>query len=180
MRKLSFAIAAALCAPSSGWALGSLAQSARLVVDSGPLIVGQMVEGAAEALDCRTSSVQHTVQPCALKPRALPSASSVGRRVQSASLTVNFKGRVVNMSLAFDAGLGFDALFSDYKTALGSSPKVQYWADDAHLYASYIWIDGETEVEISRTLKGSSEGGPVRVYISSLSGNPDLSPEDAP
>jgi hypothetical protein len=168
-----------LLSPVSARAHGLLAEAARLNVGSDRLIVGSVTERAAELLDCSKSEIQHTILQCSLKPKALPSAFSAGHRLQSASLTLNFKGRVVNMSLAFDAGLGFDVLLSDYKAAFAASPKIQYWADDKHLYASYIWIDSDTEIEISRTLKGPTEGGPVRVYVSSLSGNEDLSPEDA-
>ena len=104
---------------------------------------------------------------------------SVGRRVRSAILNLNFKGRVINMSLTFDAGLSFDVLLGDYKLALGSEPKIQYWADDKHLFASYVWIDGTTEVELSRVMKGQATDGPVRAYVSALSGNQELAPEDA-
>ena len=177
--RMPFMIAVSLFAPSLGWGLGAFAQAARLSVGPDELVVGQKTARADELLDCVKSEVQHTLRQCALKPSALPSSFSVGHRVQSAALTVNFKGEVVNMSVAFDAGLGFDVLLSDYKAALSASPKIQYWADDKHLYASYIWIDGDAEVEISRTLKGPAADGPVRVFVSSLSGNQDLSPEDA-
>ena len=157
----------------------ALAPAAKLNIGAESLVVGSNAGSAADFLDCAKSEVQHTILPCALKPAAVPAAMSVGRRVQSAFLNLNFKGQVINMSLTFDAGLSFDVLLGDYKLALGSSPKVQYWADDKHLFASYIWIDGTTEVELSRTLKGPAAGGPVRAYVSSLSGNSELSPEDA-
>jgi hypothetical protein len=172
-------VGAVLSLASTAWS-GPLSGAARLNVGSQQFAVGRRSLGYASTLDCAASAVQHTILQCSLKPAVLPTASSVGRRVQSASLTLNFKGDVVNMSVAFDPALGFDVILSDYKAALASDPKVQYWADDAHLYASYIWIDGETEVEITRTLKGTSAGGSVRVFVSSLSGNTELSPDDAP
>jgi hypothetical protein len=169
----------ALSLLSSAAQAASLAPAARLNVGAESLVVGSKAAGAADFLDCAKSEVQHTILQCSLKRQAVPAAMSVGRRVQSAFLNLNFKGRVINMSLTFDAGLGFDVLLGDYELALGSEPKVQYWADDKHLYASYIWIDGNTEVELSRTLKGPSSDGPVRAYVSSLAGNQELSPEDA-
>ncbi len=93
---------------------------------------------------------------------SLPGVCVEKGTAQGATLNVNFKGKVINMSLTFETGLGFDVLLNDYKAALAASPKIQYWADDAHLYASYIWIDGDTEVEISRTLKGPTEGSRSR------------------
>jgi hypothetical protein len=178
MRNFALAFAASLLLPSFARAAG-LAEAARLIVGQDSVAVGRIVGAAAGSLDCKTSAVQHTIQPCALKPAALPTAFSVGHRVQSVSLNVNYKGKVINMSVAYENGLGFDAILGDYKAALAASPKVQYWADDAHLYASYIWIDGETEVEISRVVKGAAQDGAVRVYVSSLAGNPDLNPDDS-
>ncbi|MFI5346842.1 MAG: hypothetical protein ACHQ51_10750 [Elusimicrobiota bacterium] len=178
MRSLVLAAVVSLFS-APAWA-GPLASAARLNVGPEQLAVGRRSPGFAAILDCASSQVQHTILQCVLKPAVLPTTSSVGRRVQSASLTLNFKGDVVNMSVAYDPALSFDILMSDYKAALASDPKVQYWADDAHLYASYIWIDGETEVEITRTLKGPAAGGGVRVFVSSLSGNTELSPDDAP
>lgn len=174
----SAVLALVLLSPSAARA-AALAPAARLNVGAEGLVVGSKAGSAADFLDCAKSEVQHTILQCSLKPAAVPAAMSVGRRVQNAFLNLNFKGEVINMSLTFDAGLGFDVLLGDYKLALGSSPKIQYWADDKHLYASYIWIDGETEVEISRVIKGTAPDGAVRVYISRLAGNPDLSPEDA-
>ena len=175
MLKLVFALA--LLSPAASAA--SLAPAARLNIGPEGLVVGSKSGSAADFLDCAKSEVQHTILQCTLKPTAVPAAMSVGRRVQSAFLNLNFKGRIINMSLTFDAGLSFDVLLGDYTLALGSEPKVQYWADDKHLFASYIWIDGNTEVELSRTIKGASTGGPVRAYVSSLAGNQDLPPEDA-
>jgi hypothetical protein len=179
MRKSLFVIAAALLAANPARALAPSAQAARLNVGADRFVVGGKTDNAGELLDCAKSEVQHTILQCSLKPAALTSASSVGRRVQGAALTLNFKGEIINMSLTFDAGLAFDVLLSDYKLALEASPKVQYWADDKHLFESYIWIDGATEVELTRPLKGPAQEGAVRVYISSLSGDQDLSPEDA-
>jgi hypothetical protein len=175
--KPSVVLALILLAPAARAA--SLAPAAKLNIGAESLTVGSNAGSAADFLDCAKSEVQHTILPCSLKKTAVPAAMSVGRRVQSAFLNLNFKGEVINMSLTFDLGLGYDVLLGDYKQALGSSPKVQYWADDKHLYASYIWIDGETEVEISRVIKGAAPDGAVRVYVSRLAGNPDLSPEDA-
>jgi len=175
---LTLAFALVLLSPAAARA-AALAPAAKLNVGAESLVVGSKAGSAADFLDCAKSEVQHTILQCSLKHEAVPAAMSVGRRVQSAFLNLSFKGRVINMSLTFDAGLSFDVLLGDYKLALGSDPKIQYWADDKHLFASYIWIDGTTEVELSRTLKGPSTDGPVRAYVSSLSGNQELAPEDA-
>ncbi|MDE2142140.1 MAG: hypothetical protein KGL74_10230 [Elusimicrobia bacterium] len=180
MKTVFFLFVAVLSASSPARALDSLSANARLNVGAAQLAVGRKTAAAGQLLDCATSAVQHTVSQCEVKKTLLPLSISLGHRVQSATVTVSYKGTVVNMSLAFDAGLGFDVLLSDCKTAFSAEPRIQYWADDQHLYASYIWVDGESEVEITRTLKGPATGGSVRVYVSSLAGNPDLNPEDAP
>lgn len=173
MRELLIVLA--LLTAGKAWSAG-LAAAARLNVGAEQLVVGQTAN--AGLLDCKASAVQHTIKRCALKPALAATASSVGRRIKSAAVTLNFQDTVINMSLEFDAGLGADLLTGDYAAAIGSAPKTQYWADDDHLYASSIWIDGETEVEISRTVKGASDGA-ARAFVSRLAGNPLLSPDDA-
>jgi hypothetical protein len=173
-----FFIAVVFFVPSSAWCAG-LATAARLNIGSESLVVGQKTTVADQLLDCKLSKVQHTIRQCVLKPALAASTWSAGHRVKGASVTLNFQGDVINMSVEYEPGLGADVLIADYSTAIGANPKTQYWADEDHLYASSIWIDADTEVEISRAIKGASDGS-ARAFVSRLSGNPLLSPDDAP
>jgi hypothetical protein len=119
------------------------------------------------------------VKRCSLKPDALSRATAFGRAVKSATLNLHFQGAVLNMSVEFDAAP--ETLIADARAAFGRAPKVQYWADDAHLYEASIWIDeaDQAEVEIDRAIKGAKDSG-ARVYLSSLAGGRPLHPDDAP
>lgn len=155
-----------------------MARSARVAIGPDQLVIGEKLASAAQYLDCAKSSVQHTIRKCTLKPAWIQAASSVGLRIEEATLNIHFQGDVINMAVEY--GASFDAVFNAYKAALPGTPKITYWADDGHLYASYIWIAGNTEVEITKTVKGSPGDGRTRVYIASISVERPLSPEDAP
>jgi hypothetical protein len=165
--------------PVSARAGGALAQAARLNLRSGALAVGFQAGAAEPALDCRDSTVQHTIRRCRLKAAEAGVATSLGHPVKNATLNLHFQGDVLNMSLEFERAIGFERLLADCTSAAGFAPKVQYWADDGHLYASYIWVDGDAELELARTIKGADDGSSLRVYLSSLSGGRPLSPQDA-
>ena len=96
------------------------------------------------------------------------------------SLNVHFQGRIVNMSVEFSGASDVEAVLGQLKELFGAEPKIQYWADDAHLYASSIWVDGEAEVEVTRIVKGDAGDGKVRMYVSSLLGGLPISPDDDP
>jgi len=177
MRRAAAAAALLLCAADATTA-GPFARVARLRVGSSEIAVG--VKAPADVLACRSGRVQHTVRRCELAAAALAAARCLDHRVKAATLNVHFQGEVVNMSVEFEPGVGFDLLLGDLRAALGAEPRVEYWADDDHLYASYIWVDGDAEIEITKTVKGSAPEGGVRAYVSSLKGNRPLSPDDAP
>lgn len=164
--------------PASGFA-ASLAESARVQVGLDEIVIGRKLGAAVSRLDCKDSAVQHTVRKCALKPAALASAKAVGNAVAKLTLVQHFQGEAVNMSVQFADGLSFAFLLDRYKSAIGSEPKIEYWADDDHLYASYIWVDEGSEVELTDTIKGAKFPGGVTVYVSSLTRNRPLSPDDA-
>lgn len=173
-------LTAALLMPGTVRAADFLASAAKLSVGMSEFSAGRKA-GKTEALfDCPPDGVQHTVLRCALKPEAAKNAFSFGKQVEEAKLNVHFEGDIVNMSVTYAASLDFDSLLSTYKSALSANPKVEYWADGARLYASYIWIDDKTEVEITRTLKGPVSDKRVTAYVASLSGNRPLSPQDRP
>jgi hypothetical protein len=171
------ALLAVLAAPVRA---ASLAEAARVQVGLDEIVIGRTLGAALSRLDCKDSAVQHTVRKCALKPAALALARSLGNPVAKLSLVRHFQGEAVNMSVQYADGLSFDFVLSLYKTAIGSEPKIEYWADDGHLYASYIWVDEGSEVELTDTIKGSKLPGGVTVYVSSLTRNRPLSPDDAP
>jgi hypothetical protein len=100
--------------------------------------------------------------------------------VDAVSLNLHFQGQVINMSVEFASGNDVDGVLGQLTSAFGLPPKIQYWADDAHLYASYIWVDGEAEVEVTKVVKGDAGDGKVRMYVSSLLGGLPMSPDDAP
>jgi hypothetical protein len=161
-------------------AASPLAREASVTISGEPLIVGASEKAADRRLDCAASAVQHTVLRCQIAAAAVSSASSLGRRVDGVTLNVHFQGQIINMSVEFSAGNDIDDVLGQLKTAFAQEPKVQYWADDAHLFASYIWVDQEAEVEVTRTVKGGAGDGKVRMYVSSLLGGLPMSPDDAP
>ena len=167
--------AAAPCFASSPFA-----REARVTVSGENLIVGAADKAALAQLDCAASTVQHTIRRCRLNAAVASSASSLGRHVESAAVTVHFQGEIVNMSVEFSAETNVDEVLNQLKSAFGREPRIQNWADDAHLFASYIWVDQETEVEITKTVKGDAGDGKVRMYVSSLLGGRPISPDDSP
>jgi len=177
---MRFALLLAALAASPGFAASPLAHEARVAVSGEDLVVGVADKAANLQLDCAASTVQHTIRRCKLNASVAPFASSLGRRIESPSFTVHFQGQIVNMSVQFASGTGVDEVLNQLKTAIGREPKVQYWADDAHLFASYIWVDQETEIEITKTVVGDAGDGKVRLYASSLLGGLPISPDDLP
>lgn len=169
------AVAAAPC-----FAASPLAREARVTLSGESLQVGAADAAANARLACEPSAAQHTILRCKVAPAAVSFASCLGRRVDAVTLNLHFQGKIVNMSVEFAAGSDADAVLAQLKGALGSEPKLQYWADDAHLYASYIWVDGEAEIELTKTVKGPAGDGKTRLYVSSLLGGLPLSPDDAP
>ncbi len=176
--RLAFVLAAMSAVPCSAQSV--LAREARVLVSGESLSVGSSAGAARRSLDCAESTVQHTILRCQVPPAAVSFASSLGRGVESVTLNVHFQGRIINMSVEFASGNDVEAVLRQLQSALGAEPKVQYWADDAHLYASSIWVDGATEVEVTKTVKGAAGDGKVRMYVSSLLGGLPLSPDDAP
>lgn len=172
----ALALLAVLAGPA---AAAPVAQAARVSVGLESIVVGAKLGGAESRLDCKASKVQHTVRKCELKAAALPTATSLGNSVAKLTLNAHFQGDVVNMAVVYSPGLSFDFILGLYRNAIGGEPKVEYWADDDHLYASYIWVDGDAEVELTDTVKGAAPPGGVTAYVSSLTRNRALSPEDA-
>jgi hypothetical protein len=161
--------------------LASPALVARVSVQGETLMAGAAADAAAQGrLDCAAATVQHTVRSCRLAAAALPSATCLGRRVDGVNLNVHFQGRVINMSVEFSAGTGADDVLSQLTAAFGRAPTVQYWADAGHLYSSSIWVDGRSEVELTKTVRGDAGDGKVRLYVSSLLGGLPISPDDLP
>lgn len=171
-------LAAALLAVPAR-AASPLARAASVALSGESFAVGAGGPEAVKRLDCAPSTVQRTILRCKVPAAAASFAACLGWRIDSAALNVHYQGRVLNMSVEF-ADSGADALLSQLRGVIGSAPKVQYWADDAHLYASYIWVDGEAEIEVTKTLKGPVGDGKTRLYVSSLSGDLPLNPDDAP
>lgn len=176
--RLSILLAALAASPS--FAASPLARAARLTVSGESVMVGVVDKAAQQRLECAPSTAQHTIIRCKIPAVAVSFASCLGRRVEGATLNVHFQGQPINMSVEFSAGTSVENLLSQLRTAFGLEPKIQYWADDAHLYASYIWVDGEAEIEVTKTLKGDAGDGKVQMYVSSLTGGLPLSPDDAP
>jgi|GEM_PF-2848461 len=176
--KLALLLAALAASPCL--AASTLAREARVTVSGEALTVGVADKSSRSQLDCVASTIQHTILRCQVPPAAVSFASSLGRRVDAVSLTLHFTGQIINMSVEFASGNDVDGVLGQLTAALGLPPKIQYWADDAHLYASYIWVDGEAEVEVTKTVKGGAGDGKVRMYVSSLLGGLPLSPDDAP
>ena len=175
---LPAALAAAQTPQSPSPTAGRLAYAARVLIPGGVLEVGVADKAADARLDCANSSVQHTILRCTLPQPLASQASSLGRSVQSVTLNLHYQGEILDMSIAF-ANAGADGVIRQLESDLGKKPVVQYWADSSHLYASSIWVDGKTEVEVSRTVKGSSDGGGARLYVSTLLGGLPLNPADA-
>jgi hypothetical protein len=169
-----------LLAASPCLAESPLAREARVTVSGESLTVGTADKSFQRRLDCAASTAQHTILRCKVPAAAVLLASSLGRRVDDVSLNLHFQGRIINMAVEFSAGNDVQAVTDQLKAAFGLEPKVQYWADDAHLYASYIWVDGEAEVEVTKTVKGAAGDGKVRMYVSSLLGGLPISPDDSP
>ena len=176
--KLALLLAAFSCSPCS--AESPLARAARVTVSGEALTVGVADKASQRQLDCAASTAQHTILRCKVPAAAVSFAGALGRRVDGVSLNLHYQGRILNMSVAFSADSGVESVLGQLKTEFGREPKVQYWADDAHLYASYIWVDEEAEVEVTKIAKGGDGDGKVRMYVSSLLGGLPLSPDDAP
>ncbi|MFI5361410.1 MAG: hypothetical protein ACHQ49_05530 [Elusimicrobiota bacterium] len=176
---MKFALLLATLAVSPSFAASPFALAARLTLSGEDLAVGAADKAANGRLDCAAGTVQRTVLRCKPNAAVTPFASCLGRRVESAAVTLHFQGEVVNMSVEFSAGNGVDDVLNQLRSTLGAEPKVQYWADDAYLFASYIWVDQETEIEVTKTLKGSGDGK-VRLYASTLLGGLPLSTDDGP
>jgi hypothetical protein len=176
--KSAFLLAALAASPCL--AASPFAREARVTVSGEDLIIGVADKAAETQLDCAASAVQHTIRRCKLNASVASFAISLGRHVESVALTVHYQGEIVNMSVEFSAGNDVDDVLSQLKSAFGQEPRVQYWADDAHLFASYIWVDQETEVEVTKTVKGDAGDGKVRMYASSLLGGRPISPDDLP
>lgn len=168
------AILLALCLPAFA---GTLADEAAVSVAGTKLSAGAPAGKAREQLECAQSKVQRTVSRCSLKAASVSFAKSLGHPLASLTLNLHFKGEVVNMSFEL-TGVAPDALVSELKAKLPGEPRVEYWADDEHLFASTIWVDGKTEVEFTRAVKGPA--GKTIVYVSSLTGNRPLNPDDEP
>ncbi len=162
------------CLPASA---GTLAEEAAVSVAGGKIAAGAPVGSAREQLDCSASKVQSTISRCALKPASAPFSRILGRAVAAVTLNLHFQGDVVNMSVEL-SGVAPDALLGELKSQLTGEPRVEYWADDEHLFASYIWVDGKTEVELTLAVKGPA--GKTILYVSSLAGNRPPNPADAP
>jgi hypothetical protein len=176
--RLAFLLAALTASPCL--AESPLARETRVVISGDSLAVGAADKAAEGRLDCAASTTQHTVLRCKVPGSVVPFAGSLGRSVDAVTLNVHFQGQVLNMSVEFSAGSDVEAVLGQLKSAFGREPKIQYWADDSHLYASYIWVDDEAEVEVTKTVKGAAGDGKVRMYVSSLLGGLPLSPDDAP
>lgn len=159
---------------------GSLAQAARFDVGQYELIVGGKIGNAEKTLNCLPEKIQHTIRQCHLKKEALSRALFMDAPIEKMNLSLHFQGDIVNMSIEYGADTSFDSLLETYKEKIYPNPKVDYWTDGDHLYASYIWIDSTTEIELSRMIKGTSDSAPIRAYVSDLTGNRPLNPEDNP
>jgi hypothetical protein len=153
-----------------------LSKDAVVSVGGSNLEVGAPVGAAEKSLECVAGKVQKTVKRCSLKAADAPFAKSFSHTVAAVNANVHFQGDVVNMSVEL-SGVSPSALLGELKIKLGE-PRVEYWADDEHLFASYIWVDGKTEVELTDTVKGGS--GKTILYVASLTGNRPLSPDDKP
>lgn len=157
-----------------------LAYAAKLSVGMSEFSVGHKAGKTEKLFDFPPDGIQHTVARCALKPEAAKNAFSFGNQVEEARMNVHFQGDIINMSITYAASVDFAALLKAMNASLSSPTKTEYWTDGAHLYESSIWIDEKTEIEISRAIKGAVSDKRVTVFISSLSGNRPLSPEDRP
>ncbi|MDE1977517.1 MAG: hypothetical protein KGI84_09715 [Elusimicrobia bacterium] len=175
---LPAALAAAQTPQSPSQTAGRLAYAARVLIPGGVLEVGVADKTADARLDCANSSIQHTILRCTLPQSLVSQASSLGRSVQSVTLNLHYQGKILDMSIQF-ANAGANEVIRQLESELGEKPVVQYWADSSHLYASSIWVDGKTEVEVSRTIKGSDDGSGARLYVSTLLGGLPLNPADA-
>lgn len=164
---------------SPALAASPLAFEARVVVSGQNLVAGAANPAADSALDCAAPTVQRTIRRCKISPTAAAFATCLGRRVDGVTLNIHFEGDLVNMFVEFASGSGVDAVLAQLKSAFGREPSVQYWADDSHLYASYIWIDGVAEVEVTKVVKGDAGDGKVRMYVSSLLAGRPMSPDDS-
>ncbi|HVC09765.1 MAG TPA: hypothetical protein VNH15_07500 [Elusimicrobiota bacterium] len=165
---------------ASQTAAGTLAYAARVVTPGGALEVGAADKAADAELDCARSAVQRTILRCALPGSLVSQAAVLGRRVKSVTLNVHFQGEILDMSVAFADGSGAESVIGQLESEISKKPVVQYWADDSHLFASTIWVDGKTEIEVTRTIKGAADEGGARMYVSSLLGGLPLNPADAP
>ena len=159
-------------------AASPLARGARITVSGQELVIGVADKTANLQLDCAPSTVQHTVRRCKLNAAVAPFADSLGRHADNVAFTVHFQGEIINMSIEFASSV--DEILDRLKADFGQEPKIQYWADDAHLFASYIWVDQETEVEVTKTVKGDAGDGKTRMYVSSLLGGLPIHPDDVP
>ena len=177
---MRYAVLLAALAASPSFAASPLAREARLTVSGESVMVGVADKAAERRLECAPSTAQHTIIRCKVPAASVTFASCLGRRIDGATLNIHFQGQPINMSVEFSAGTSVEDVLSQLRTALGLEPKIQYWADDAHLYASYIWVDGEAEIAVTKTLKGNAGDGKVRLYVSSLTGGLPLSPDDIP
>lgn len=169
----------ALLASSPAFAASPLAYEARVVVSGQNLVAGAANAAADASLDCAAPTVQRTIRRCKLSPAVAAFATCLGRRVDGVTLNIHFQGDLINMFVEFASGNGVDAVLGQLKSAFGKEPRIQYWADDSHLYASYIWIDGEAEVEVTKVVKGDAGDGKVRMYVSSLLAGRPLNPDDS-
>ncbi len=177
---MKIAILLAAFAASQCWAAPPLAQIGRVTVSGESLMVGAADPAAAKQLECATSSVQRTIVKCKVPAPVISFTTCLGRHVDSVLLNNHFSGQIINMSVEFSADNNVDSLLTQLQATIGQQPKIQYWADDVHLYASYIWVDGVAEIEVTKTVKGATGDGKVRLYTSSLLGGLPLNPDDAP
>lgn len=175
MKLLAAACLALLASPVL--AESPLAKAVAVAAAGKALAAGAATPGELGLLDCAPNTVQHTILRCKLKAAELPFAACLGRALDGATFNVHFQGEIVNMSVEFASGASPADVLSQLRGLLGA-PKREYWADDAHLFASYIWVDGEAEVELTETVKGDAGDGKARLYVSSLTGGRPLSPQD--
>jgi hypothetical protein len=174
MRALLLSLAlAAPCRAASPYA-----KAAQVKLGAAAITIGADASKSAAHLECGESKVQKTIRRCKLAEASRPFAAFLGRSVEAVTATLHWQGEAVNMSIELGKDSDVDAVLAQLEGLLGKKPGVQYWADDAHLFASYIWVDGETEVELTKTVKGDKGDGKVRLYVASIVGGRPAHPDD--
>jgi hypothetical protein len=156
-----------------------VAKNAAIKLGLDEIVIGKPIGKALAKLDCPESKGQKTIKRCTIGEKALKTATSQGNALEKVKINVHYQGESVNMAVIYASNLTFDFILGLYKTAMGEDPKVEYWSDDQdNLYGSYIWVDGDAEVEMTQTVVGTPGTGGVTVFVSSLKRGRPLNPAD--